>query len=134
MISNNKRLVFVSLLGVLGAATTMHVVFFLSPIWAIQSQETSSSAQELTKPPSRLEKIKELKDRVATRVAELRKKDQEVVGGQIKEIGEDTLVVKSGENTYSIFLTPDTAIASIVNAEKKPQKKSGHALDQFIAV
>lgn len=83
---------------------------------------------------NRIEKIKALKERVATRVAELKQKDKLVMGGEIKEIDKDIIQLGSRDKTLTLYLSPDTLVASVAGDKRLTQKTTDLRVGDEIAV
>lgn len=123
--------------------TIIIVAFIFGMIFSVSALGQESTKAGVKKTPSatptdaaseRLEKIKALKERVATKVAELKKQQKIVVGGVVKTIETDSLVLQSGEKQYTILFSSDTKIASLSAGKKTTIKVGDLKIDDTIAV
>ncbi len=89
----------------------------------VLGQESSSAAKVTTIPADRLEKIKLLKDRVATKVAQLKSTALLLVtGGEIAQVKENELTIRSGENDTIVRMANDVEIF-LEDGKETPLKK-----------
>jgi len=108
------------------------IFFALSNL--VRAQATTSSP---TSTPSAIidENIKALKDKIATKVAELQKQNKKVITGLIAAIGKDSLELRSKENTYKIAVDDTlTKIYSITDGWQKEIKLEDLLKDDFVIV
>jgi len=88
------------------------------------AQEESTSAAETAATPTpkedQLEKIRKLKERVATKVAELRKKSKKAYSGEIKDVSESTiLLLTKKEDEITIKVGEETKIFRVGVGKRK---------------
>lgn len=81
------------------------------------------------------DKIQELKDRVASRVAALKKEKVGALLGSVKSASDGALILVSKDNEYSVALEEDAKVYSIdISLRKKEIKLSSLEKDQMVVV
>lgn len=81
------------------------------------------------------ENVKALKDKIATKVAELQKQNKKVVAGLILKKEKDSMELKSEENIYKVAVDDTlTKIYSIVNNSQKEMKFEDLVKNDFVIV
>lgn len=103
------------------------IVLSLVPIFSVYAQtNTATSSQSIATPTKSQQDqdIESLKEKIATKVAELRQKNNKAVSGTIRENSETKLILQtSDEVEYQIILDPDlTKFYQITGARKKEVK------------
>jgi len=116
----------------------INFIFVLSFSSVIAQTNTTQEAILKTSSPSADtldENIKSLKDKIATKVAELQKQNKKVIAGLILKKEKDSLELKSEENIYKVaFDDTLTKIYSIINNSQKEIKFEGLMTNDFIIV
>lgn len=90
---------------------------------ATPTAERETEKEEVTPKPkdSQLEKIKKLKERVATKVAELKKKGRRAHFGQIKEIGQSSILLTTKKGEVVITVDEETKIFRVGAGQKRKE-------------
>lgn len=96
----------------------MRKVLLILTAFLLTTSLTLAAPPADSTPPGQIEKevkdkIEDLKERVATRVAELRAKSKRAFFGQIKEKRENTLTLARGEKEQSVALDEETTIVRL---------------------
>ena len=87
--------------------------------------KTASAAATTTLPTpnnaiEKLKQIEQLKEKIATKVAELREKDKRAVSGVVKKItGTSFLITNRKGDEYSISYSDDTTFYTVIDGERK---------------
>jgi len=101
------------------------------PVLALESTSSATPAEE--------KGVKLLREKIATQVEEMRKKDQKAYVGSITKIDGSSLIVSSLQGTderkYTIKIDDTlTTIYKVVGATKKELKKSDLAVGNYVIV
>ena len=118
------------------------IIFFLIALsfslsWAYAAEEEVSPAAETTITPTTAvtDKIQELKEKVASRVAALKKEKMQGISGTVKSVSETVLILLKEDTEYSIQFDEDTiAYAIDINLRKKEIKLSDTEKDNYVTV
>lgn len=114
-----------------------------SPILAqsITPLRKSASVSATTASPTpdgaieKLKQIEQLKEKIATKVAELREKDKRAVAGNVKKItGTSFLIADRKGNEYTISYSDDTTFYAVTVGEKKETSAKKIKEDDTIVV
>jgi len=90
------------------------ISLILLPSNGLAQEEATPTAQE-----NQLEKIQQLKEKVAEKVTEERQKNRHGFFGQIKEISQSTLILTTKKNEITIKISEETKISSLGVGPKK---------------
>jgi hypothetical protein len=89
------------------------VALFIPPAYAFAATPTIEPVKNSTSSDTLKDKLKQieiLKDKIATKVAEIREKDKTAVYGKVKTIENDHLILTAGKTDYSITFAEDTIV------------------------
>lgn len=108
--------------------------FLPSVIYA--AEETTPTPEETITPTVAVtDKIQELKEKVASRVAALKKEKMQGLSGTVKSVSESALILVKDSSEYSIQYDEDTISFSLdANLRKKDLKLSSLEKDKYITV
>lgn len=108
-------------------------LFLLVAVFALpaKAQTPTGEPDELTQ--TQKQKIEDLKERVATKVAQMRTPVYKVILGEIKSVDKDSLVSKTRQGEKKILLTEETKIFVITRGKKTPIPVSNLKVDDRIA-
>src|SRR3989344_1357286 len=95
------------------------VALFLIPLGLVLAADASSSA---TPKPDLDKKVEDLKERLASKVAELSQTQRKAVAGTVKSISITTLVVESTKQDYKIELTDEIKVIDFVAGKRTSAK------------
>lgn len=118
------------------------IIFFLIALsfslsWAYaQEEEVSPTAKTTITPTTAVtDKIQELKEKVASRVAALKKESMQGISGTVKSVSESVLILLKEGTEYSIQFDEDTRTYAIdTNLQKKEIKLSATEKDNYVTV
>ncbi|MDP3998235.1 MAG: hypothetical protein Q8P89_01295 [bacterium] len=112
------------------------VVSFLSIFAFSFILATQTMAQGATDSSNLENKIEDLKERVATRVAELRSQSQgfKITVGEIKSADENTIVLKTSLGEKSVLLTEESKIFRIIRGQRTTVAVSGLKIGERASV
>lgn len=82
------------------------------------SQPTSSTSTESSDLIDKLKQIEILKEKIATKVAEIRNNEKAASFGNIKKIDKNTLTVGTKKGDQTIYFSEDTEIYSLIKSGK----------------
>lgn len=101
----------------------------MSPISFAQTPTASTTSSGPTIDPN----IKSLKDKIATKVAELRKDQEKVITGNIDKIDKDTITIAYNNHPLNVTLDDTvTKIYSVANGKKEIQRSNLQEGDYLI--
>lgn len=113
---------FVALLSFLFCLLILNAWPALAQKTATPSATPKSTSSPVPTESDRLQKIKSLKERVATRVAELREREKTILGGTIKEIEDESFTLNYLDKALTIYVSTNTEVASVSGTKKTPLK------------
>lgn len=123
----NKIISSIALTAVLVSGTTVYGQTMQKDASPSANTEASPSA-EVTKT-----EITDLKEKIATKVAELRKKNQKAIAGRITAIKGSTITIKTADDTeYEIKVDSDLTKAYLIGTTKKDIKVSDLKVGLYI--
>lgn len=110
---------------------TIIYIFFITSYHFILAQEKNSSNSAIDE-----KQIVELKEKVASKVAELQKKNNQGRSGYITEIKNDFLSIQDRKNDiYKVSIDPIvTKYYQIINNQKKEIKKEDLSINQYVII
>lgn len=97
-------------------------ILFVStlPVWAVTTATPSATA---TPESSRDQQISDLKNRIATKVAELKILSKTVLTGDIKTLSDQKIIITVGDNDVNLEISEDTVFSQFdQNGNKKTLK------------
>lgn len=125
-----KILIFLTIILINGKST---VLAQTPVITTDQDQNESTPAAKPTIVPStQMEKIQELKERIATKVAQLRLSKKKVLSGKITNLDSPLFTITENGNFYKIEVNEDTIITLSVDGKTKQIKFSDLKINQPI--
>ena len=95
------------------------LICLIGPISPSYAQEATPTATVPSPQKDQLEKIRNLKERVAETVAEQRKKNRRAYFGKIKEISDSTIILTTKKEEVSIIIAEETNIYKVDVGAKK---------------
>ena len=100
---------------------TVFSLLFTTGSLAIDIQNTTNSANKTPPTPQKLidKQIQNLKDKIATKVAELSKSNQQVLSGMISKIDKSSLSIQSKPSTKIFIDSEATAFINGINQKNK---------------
>lgn len=112
------------------------IVIFLILCPNITHAATKSSATPSATPLSKevKEKIDDLKERLATKVAELRRTSPKAIYGTITNISLSSATIDAGQKAYKIELTDDIVVTQILKGKRTKSKTDTLKKDDIVTV
>lgn len=83
---------------------------------------------------NKLRQIEKLKDKIATKVAELREKDKTGISGTVKKIENSTITLSTGEGEKKISYADDIVLYQFIKDGRTEQKMSKIKAGNYISV
>lgn len=107
----------------------LSLFLFLPPFSLAQTPTAEPTVSDANIDPD----IKSLKDKIATKVAELRKDQEKVVTGNINKIDKDTITITYNNQPLNVTLDDTvTKIYSVASGKKEIQREDLHVGDYLI--
>lgn len=121
----SDNLIYKRFLGKLGMTIIIAVVFFFSTTSGIQgvtlspsSVPTISTSTNSSEIIDKLKQIEILKEKIATKVAEIRDKEKGGMTGIVKKVDSKTITLEGRRGEQTVYYSDDTGVYSLVAAEK----------------
>lgn len=95
------------------------IMVFLLPVGLVLAVEATPSASAK---PALDKKVEDLKERLASKVAELSQTQRKAVAGTVKSVSLTTLVVESSKEEYKIELTDDIKVIEYIKGKRSTVK------------
>jgi len=125
-----KIFIFLIIILISGKST----VLAQTPVTTIgqDQNEITPAIKPTIVPTTQMEKIQELKERIATRVAQLRLSKKKVLSGKITDLNNPLFIITSNEGTHKIEINEDTIINLSIDSKTKLLKFSDLKINQSI--
>lgn len=112
----NKHFIF--------SRSTQLLIFFLLVLLTVSvtfAQDASPKEREATPDPTKVEKVKELKEKLATKVATLRENQKRGLYGEIMSLGKSSFTLVVGSSEVKVNFDEDVVIYDLT--DKRTQKE-----------
>lgn len=116
---NHKKIVFVILAFILSLFFQTGIVLAVSTT----TTPTQTSSPRPTEKAQINDKIQELKDKLASRVAELNEVSQKVIVGEIKTLSDEKIILLTNESEINVEINDDTVFYELGRDYKRKEIK-----------
>jgi len=119
--------------------TLLFIIFlFFSTVIRVSAQVSSDSTSQTEKDKDLIDKLKQieiLKEKIATKVAEVRQAEKGAVGGEIKSVSENSVTLQTPQGEKKFSFSEDTLVFNLKDSTKKETKiaelKTGLTVSAF---
>lgn len=127
---NNTIIIFTGLLIITTILSHPYQIFAQTPL----SSSSAVPSQAPTEKSEKLKQIEDLKDRLATKVAELRKTSQKALFGIIKSVSVSSLTLETNDRDIKMELTDDITVVDTTKGTKVKKTIENLTDDAFAVV